>query len=120
MKEPGRTRKAAIASGPAIRRPEPDSNAIAKREDMGDSNHGGMGIPVMGAQAFQTLHHKHFNDGGKRIHLLHITPHSGTTSGREEKHKNNSNNKGDGSATQKTGESGNPTGEYGQTGVPSP
>lgn len=53
MKEPGRTRKAAIASGPAIRRPEPDSNAIAKREDMGGSNHGGMGIPVMGAQAFQ-------------------------------------------------------------------
>jgi len=53
VKEPGRTRKAAIASGPAIRRPEPDSNAIAKREDMGDSNHGGMGIPVMGAQAFQ-------------------------------------------------------------------
>ena len=24
----------------------------------------------MDAQAFQTLHHKHFNDGGKRIHLL--------------------------------------------------
>ena len=74
----------------------------------------------MDAQAFQTLHHKHPNDGGKRIHLLHITPHSGTTSGREEKHKNNSNNKGDGSAIQKTGESGNPTGEHGQTGVPSP
>ena len=74
----------------------------------------------MGAQAFQQSTHKHFNNGSKRIHPPHITPHSGTTAGREEKHKNNNNNKGDGPATQKSGESGNPTGEHGQTGVPSP